>query len=158
MNVKSVNGQLKAARPFSIEALIILCLSLIIFFIQFADTCVKSRVWARIINIFGVLSMTCAMLIITKYHDVMIIISSVFGIFVVVGIIKELYTSNMRFYKISGVACVLLLGVNNYIYYTGSFIEILPLLQKITFLTVLLWVAGLNVNLIEIKEELTHTA
>ena len=104
----------------------------------------------------GILSMTFAILIFTEYHDLITIISSIFGFFVVIGIIRAVYKSELAIYKISGVVCILLLGMNNYIYYTNQFIEVLPLLQKITFAIILIWIIGLNYEITK-KKEITLT-
>lgn len=146
-NVRAMNGQLNPARPSSILAMIILCTSLGIFFVQFAEIYTKNKLWKHIIQIGGVLSMFFASLIFTTYHDIMIIISSFFGCFVIIGVIKDMYHSNLNRYKCSGLFCFFLLGLNNYIYYSNHYIEYLPFLQKITFLTVLLWIIGLNDHL-----------
>ena len=157
LNEKGINGQPNPAKPFSILAMVVLCMSLMGFFIQFAKTLPKSKLWKRIIIINGILSMTFATLIFTRYHDLMTILSSIFGLFVVIGIIREIYKSELTIYKISGVICILLLGVNNYVYYTQQFIESLPLIQKITFAFVLIWIIGLNYELIKKKEKLATT-
>ena len=158
MNEKGMNGQPNPAKPYSIIAMIILCLSLMFFFIQFAQIYSKSKIWKRIIKTSGIISMSFAILIFTKYHDLMTTLSSIFGLFVVIGIIRETYKSKLSIYKITGVICILILGLNNYIYYTQQFIEILPLLQKITFAIVLLWIIGLNfkINKKKIKLAITH--
>jgi len=57
-------------------------------------------------------------------------------------------------YKISGLICIMLLGMNNYIYYTQQFIDALPFIQKITFAFVLIWIIGLNYEMIKKKEKL----
>ena len=158
MNEKGMNGQPNPAKPYSIIAMIILCLSLMFFFIQFAQIYSKSKIWKRIIKTSGIISMSFAILIFTKYHDLMTTLSSIFGLFVVIGIIREIYKSKLSIYKITGVICILILGLNNYIYYTQQFIEVLPLLQKITFAIVLLWISGLNfeINKKKIKLAITH--
>ena len=158
MNEKGMNGQPNPAKPYSIIAMIILCLSLMFFFIQFAQIYSKSKIWKRIIKTSGIISMSFAILIFTKYHDLMTTLSSIFGVFVVIGIIREIYKSKLSIYKITGVICILILGLNNYIYYTQQFIEVLPLLQKITFAIVLLWIIGLNfeINKKKIKLAITH--
>lgn len=157
LNEKGMNGQLNPAKPFSILAMFILCISLMIFFIQFAKTFPKSKLWKRIIRVNGILSMLFAILIFTKYHDLMTTISSIFGLFVVIGIIREVYISELTIYKISGILFILLLGVNNYIYYTQQFIKHLPLIQKITFVFVLIWIIGLNYEIIKKKKKLSTT-
>jgi hypothetical protein len=153
MNENGMNGQPNPARPISILAMIILCISLMFFFIQFAEAYSKSKIWKRIIKICGIISMVFSILIFTKYHDLMTIFSSLFGLFVVIGIIRGIYQNKMPIYQTSGVFCVLLLGINNYIYYTENYIEILPLLQKNTFAIVLTWIIGLNNKLIRSKEK-----
>jgi hypothetical protein len=147
MNEKGMNEQINPARPYAIAAMIILCSSLAAFFVQFALTFAKTALWKRLIAICGTISMILAILIFTEYHDIMTILSSIFGLVVVVGIIKEIYLSRLTFYKITGIICVLLLGLNNYIYYTKSGIEALPLLQKITFAVVLIWILGLSLEI-----------
>ena len=109
------------------------------------ESCKELR--KKVIKLGGVLSMIFATLMFTAFHDLVTIISSFFGLFAVVGIIKEVYSSAMQKYKISGMICLLLLWMNNYVYYTTQFIEWLPLIQKITFLIVLLWIIGLNYEL-----------
>lgn len=144
MSEKSINGQINPASPIAISAMAVLCFSLMGFFIQFAQLFTKSLLWKRIISLCGIGSMLCAMFIFTPYHDLMTILSSLFGLFVVIGILKEIYQHANRFYKLTGLACLLLLGLNNFIYYSGIYLDYLPLLQKITFAIVLLWIVALN--------------
>jgi hypothetical protein len=144
MNEKGMNGVVNPARPFSIAAMIILCSSFIVFFLQFAEAYSKEPIWNKTIKISGVISMVFVMMIFTKYHDLMTIVSSFLGLFTVIGIIRTIYKSQLTTYKIVGGLCLLLLGLNNYIYYSLHGIELLPLIQKITFVVVLFWVAGLS--------------
>jgi hypothetical protein len=147
MNENGMNGQINPARTYAITAMVILCISLALFFVQFAQKFAQNRFWKLAIKIFGILTMAFAILIFTKYHDLMTTISSIFGAFVVIGIIWEVYRSNLNLFKIGGIVCVILLGLNNYIYYSENGIEYLPLIQKITFAIVLIWIIGLNYKL-----------
>ncbi len=162
MNETGRNEQLNPAEPFAIAAMVIMCIGLMIFFIQFAAKFSKHRVWRSVIQISGTLAMICAILTFTEYHAPMIALSSFFGLFLLAGIIREVYNSEMILMKIGGVVCVLLLVINNYIYFSRNFVEILPLLQKITFAIVLLWFIGLNAELVKRNkslhpEHLQHT-
>ena len=147
MNIQGMNGQLNPARPFAIFAMVVLCISLMLFFIRFAKNQSTSHFWKISIQLCGVISMVFAMFVFTAYHDLMTILSSVFGVIVVIGISWEVYKSKMHFFKLSGFACILLLGLNNYIYYTQHLIEYLPFIQKATFVLVLVWVMMLNHSL-----------
>jgi hypothetical protein len=156
MNEKGMNGQPNPGRPYAILAMMVLCISLMVFFIQFANTFSTSIFWKRLIIVSGVISMTTASLIFTQYHDQMTIVSSILGLVVVIGILLEVFKSDWMMYKTSGAVCILLLGVNNYIYYTGQYIENLPSLQKFTFIVVLIWIIGLNYELN--KKKITATS
>jgi hypothetical protein len=147
-NIKSINGHNNPARPYAISAMVILCLSLLIFFLQFSKVVAKSQTWKIIIKIAGPVSMVLGIFIFTEHHDLLTILSSIFGLLAVIGIIFEIFKSEMNRYKLTGLACILLLGLNNYIYYSGDLIELLPLIQKITFLMVLSWIIGLNFKIL----------
>lgn len=150
MNESGMNGQINPARTYAITAMVILCVSLALFFVQFAQRFAQNLFWKLSIKIFGILTMAFAILIFTKYHDFMTTISSIFGLFVVIGIIWEVYRSNLNLFKISGIVCAILLGLNNYIYYSRNGIDYLPIIQKITFAFVLIWIIGLKYKLTKI--------
>lgn len=118
MNENAMNGKLNTARPFAISAMVILCFSLTMFFVQFARKFAQNPFWKMAIQLFGILSMCFTGLIFTTYHDIMTTTSSIFGSFVVIGIIWEVYKSEMNAFKLSGIGSILLLVLNNYIYYS----------------------------------------
>jgi len=149
LNEESINGKQNPARPIAILAMLILSGSLLMFFFQFSKHFEENKIWKLIIQVCGTISMVTAIFIFTEYHDQVTILASVFGFFVMIGIIKGIYQSDMQLFKISGILCLFMLGINNYIYYSGSFIKYLPLIQKITFVLVLAWVMGLNLKMIK---------
>ena len=144
MNEQALNGQVNAARPFALLALFLLCIGLALFFIRFARKMATSRFWKPMIKYFGVLAMLCSVLIATKFHNEMIGLASLFGAVALLGVIIEVYKSDLSYYKWSAVFSVFLLAANNYIYYSEHWIYYLPLLQKITFAFVLALVLALN--------------
>ena len=149
LNEESINGKQNPARPIAILAMLILCGSLLIFFFHFSIHFEDGKIWKSIIQVCGTISMVTAIFIFTEYHDQITILASVFGFFVFIGIIRAIYQSDLQLFKMSGLLCILMLGINNYIYYSGSFIKYLPLIQKITFVFVLAWVMGLNLKMIK---------
>lgn len=151
LSINATNGLPNPARPIAISAMIILCLSLVFFFMQVARIASKKRIWRKVIPYCGSLAMLFAVFLFTDYHDLMTTLSSILGVFAVVGIIIEIYKSELTLYKISGVVCILLLGGNNFIYYTEIGIYYLPLLQKVTLGVVLAWVGGLSWEMIKGK-------
>lgn len=155
MNITGMNGQPNTARPFAITAMVVLCLSLTLFFVQFANQIAQNKFWKFVITFFGSLTMLFSVFIFTEYHDLMIILSSIFGAFVVLGIIWEVFKSGLIFIKYGGIICVLLLAINNLIYFTEKGISALALIQKVTFGFVLLWVICLNIIIVEYRKKKT---
>lgn len=147
----ALNGEINPARPVAIFAMIVLCSSMTLFFFYFADYYVKSRIWKKAIKILGPISMLAAVLIFTRYHDVMTTILSVFGGVVIIGSIRALYKRNLNFLATSGIVCIILVGMNNLFYYVESLITYLPVIQKITFVLVLAWIIAQNLNMKNLK-------
>lgn len=152
LNDAAINGAPNPGKTFAVIAMIILCTSVLVFFVNFGLNFAKGKIWKRFILIGGTLSMLFAFLISTKFHDLMTILSSIFGLFALIGIMLELYQSQLTYYKIGAVVCIILLGLNNYIYYTKHFLEVLPLLQKVTFAVVLTWIVFLNLKISSMKD------
>ena len=144
MRESGLNGIQNQARPVAIAGISILCFSMIIFFIQFANYFEKSRTWNITIKISGGLAMLSATFIFTKYHDVMTTILSVCGTTVIIGMIRALHNNQLTFFKVMGIFCILIIGLNNFFYYNEDLIQYSPLIQKIAFFLILSWTIGLN--------------
>lgn len=151
MNVEAGNGQLNPARKYSITALIVLSFGLMIFFINFGIKLVDNYIWKWLFILSSIFSMVSAMLIFSEYHDLMTIISSLFGLVIVIGILRKFYYSEHWVFKMTGFGCIVILVLNNFIYYTEIFLEALPLIQKISIVIILTWIVGLNYQLEYIK-------
>ncbi len=91
--------------------------------------------------------MLFACFLFTPYHNIIILVSSIFGVFAVLGIFRTLLLTNFGFQKFGATLCLLLLAFNNYVYYSSQYLAILPILQKVTLLFVLMWVLSLNAAL-----------
>ena len=147
LNKKSINGKINPARPYAISGMILLCLGIIYFFFQYAKVLATNKYRSKMIIIAGTLSMLTAMFMFSQWHDQITIISSVFGVVAVLGIIIELYKSQQWIWKASGLICLFLLGGNNIIYYSEIGIHLLPLIQKVTLAMTLLWISSLNIKM-----------
>ena len=153
MNESADNGEPNPARRLAIFSMVLLCSSLGVFFYQFAEYLTTHPRWKMIIKIAGILSMVSAAFMFTQFHDVLTIISSFFGLFVLIGILLKIFRRGLLKHKLIGLFCLILLGMNNYIYYTELYIKHLPLIQKITFIIVLLWIVALN---FEVRKEIKN--
>ncbi|NNK90643.1 MAG: hypothetical protein HKO89_08560 [Saprospiraceae bacterium] len=144
MSKEAMNGLDNPASPVALTGMVILCASMTLFFFLFANYFVKNSTWKMTIKIAGALAMLSAVFIFTKYHDIMTTILSICGVVGIIGIIRALHINNLRFFKISGIICMALIGINNLFYYNENLIKYLPIVQKVCFILILAWTVGLN--------------
>ena len=147
MRENGLNGVQNKARPVALTGITILCGSMIIFFFLFANHFEKNRNWQMAIKISGTLGMLSATFIFTEYHDIMTTILSVCGTAVIIGMIRALHKNQLTFFKVMGAFCMLIIGLNNFFYYSESLIQYSPVIQKIAFVMILSWTVGLNLKM-----------
>lgn len=152
MRENGLNGQENLARPAAILGIIVLASSMTLFFFQFANHFVKNKFWNVIIKFSGAMAMLSAIFIFTTYHDVMTTLVSVFGAMVLIGLIRTLHKKQMTFFKVSGIICMILVAINNLMYYNEDLIKYLPIIQKCNFILILAWTVGLNFKIKNEKE------
>ena len=143
-----LNGAPNPAKPIALAGITILCASMILFFIQFADFFEKSKNWKFAIKISGALAMLSATFIFTKYHDAMTTILSICGTVVIIGMIRALHKNQLDFFKVIGVLCMVIIGLNNFFYYDEDLTKYSPIVQKAAFLLILSWTIGLNLKML----------
>jgi len=146
---EATNGAKNLARPYGITAMGILGIGLTIFCYQFPNHYPVSPFWNMAIPITGGIAMFLTFLLFTPLHNMMIGLASIAGLVTLIGIFTAFYQHQTSILIGVGIFCAVLMVVNNYIYYTGQFIYALPLLQKITFLIVLLWLVAVNFSFLE---------
>jgi hypothetical protein len=140
------NGQSNVARPIALTAMVILAFSISLFWIKLPDF-IPMRIWpSRTLQISGVLSMFSAIFIYSSYHDFSVYISVIFGTFAFIVSLYGLYTHHYRAYFNFCILCVVLIQANNFIYLSTILIDYLPLLQKITFIIVFIWIVGISLR------------
>ena len=139
-----LNGIKNKARPVAITGIIILCISMIIFFFQFANHFEKHRIWKMTIKISGALAILSAPFIFSEYHDIMTTVLSISGTVVIIGMIRALHNNQLTFLKVMGIFCILIIALNNFFYYNENLIQYGPLIQKGAFFLILSWTIGLN--------------
>lgn len=144
MGSKAKNGMPNPATLMAKIAMIILALSLMIFFFLFPRYIPTTRFWNNTIRINGSLSMFIAIFIFTALHDVVIITAGILGVIALIGIFKNLAAKQLSFHLWFGVFTLLLMLLNNVIYFLTDNLTYLPLLQKVTFLVLLVWVVSMN--------------
>ena len=126
----------------------VLCFTLAVFWVLFPSYIVAGKRVGTVIRVSGILAMSTAFLIFSKFsHDTIINLASTFGVLATSGTLIALYKTRHYWLFAFGLSTIVLVGLNNYFYYGGGGIEYLPVVQKITFVAYLFWVCGICVVL-----------
>ncbi|MBL7757282.1 MAG: hypothetical protein JNL59_07805 [Chitinophagaceae bacterium] len=148
LNEKAINGQSNAARPIALLAMIVLGSTLSAFWLLFAGSIRTGKVLKYAIGVSGVLSMAGMFFLLTATdHDLVINISSALGLLAVIGTLIGLYARKWFGLFTWGMVNLLLVAVNNYVYYNKELLFCLPVIQKITFAAFLAWVCFISFRL-----------
>jgi hypothetical protein len=140
---KAVNGSDNAARPWAISGTFFYCFSCALFFIDFSKKA-PSRSAAITIRYCGVGSNVFAFLAVTPYHDTMVTIASMLGLVSMFYITVFVFKSRLLLLKILSTVCLLVFYSCNYVYYTRSYVEFLPILQKVSLVITITWILFLQ--------------
>lgn len=153
LNEKAINGQFNTARRVALLAMIVLSLTLSAFWLLFAAKVSVSKVLKAIIGLSGVLSMAAGFFLFTAIdHDLVTNLASALGLIAVVGTLIGLYKMKWLGLFAIGLANLLLVAANNYVYYNKDLLHYLPVIQKITFAVFLAWICLISLRLYRQKQ------
>ena len=99
--------------------------------------------------ISGILALGTTFFLSAGTHDITVRIAGLFGLIAFIASLVELV--RIKYFRLFylGLLSVVIFVINYYIYETGIFIGILPVLQKFTFACCILWFFLLNISLIK---------
>lgn len=138
------NGLKNVARPIALVGMVVLALSISVFWINLPKM-IPMKIWiSRILQISGVLAMFCSIFIYSYYHDLAIYLAVIFGTIAFTSTLYGLYTNRYSRYFQMCVLCIFLIFMNNFIYVSDIMITYLPILQKFTFILVFAWIILLS--------------
>jgi hypothetical protein len=153
LNDIAINGQPNPAKPIAMTGMLVLCITLALFWIIFPKQINLSKALSASIQISGVLSMSIAFLLFTPInHDLITNLASFFGLIATIGTFIGLYQNKWMGLFIFGLFNILLVVINNYFYYNSGLIAYLPVVQKISFLLFLIWICLISLNLFRQKQ------
>jgi hypothetical protein len=146
------NGMYNPGRPVAITAMLVLGSSLSAFWWLLSYLYTNPNRMVRLGQWAGVLSMIIVLFIGTPHHDLVMNTAGLFGVLALAATFVALYKN--RLFKLGGygLVCMLLVGANNYVYYTHHYLYYLPIIQKITFVLFLLWVALINWKVYQLSQ------
>jgi len=157
LNPQAINGENNTARPIALAAMFILCLTLSLFWLITPKYILTNKKLILTIQVCGILAMTTAFLLLTNInHDLAINIASGFGLIATVVILIGLYKTKWYGLFTFGFLNILLVGLNNYVYHTEGLIIYLPVVQKITFASFLIWICAINIRIYRKQNKRTH--
>ena len=147
LSEKAINGQINTARPVAVIAMFILGLSLSSFWILFPAVTQLKRNHKLLIQLAGTVCMLTSFLLLTRIdHDLAINTSSAFGLIAMIGTLVALYQLKWKWLFAIGFFDLLLVALNNYLYHSDEMMY-LPIVQKFTFLSFLVWFSFISINL-----------
>ena len=143
----AINGQLNTGSIYARAALGVLCGSLLFLWVC-TPFLFRNRSWKTwVMWLSGIFALITTMLLSSGKHDLTVRIAGFFGVIALLTAFAELrragYLALMRF----GYLCLFVLLGNYYIYETGSGIQSLPVIQKITFSCFIIWFVWLDLVL-----------
>ncbi len=148
LNETAINGQPNPAKPIAMTGMFILCFTLSFFWLLLPKHINIDKKLKLIIQISGTLAMTIAFFLFPSInHDLVTNIASLFGLIATVGTFVGLYKTRWFGLFAFGLVNVLFVGLNNYVYYNKQLIVYLPVIQKISFATFLIWVCCIDIKL-----------
>jgi hypothetical protein len=147
LDTYTIGGQLNAARIYARLALLILCVSLIILWFHLPKLFPFKNNNQLLMRISGIAALVVILFLAAGNHDVVVRIAGVFGFIAFISAFIELYRAKFYFLLILGIFCLVIFFINYYIYETGIYIGMLPVIQKVTFVSFICWFLMLNIAL-----------
>lgn len=148
LNDYAINGQPNPSKPIAIAGMCVLCLSLSYFWLMFPNHVNIGKYTRLLIQISGVLSMAIAIFLFTSIeHDFITNLASIFGLIATTLTFIALFKTKWYGLFAFGLLNILLVGLNNYVYYNIGIIVYLPIIQKISFMMFLVWVCCIDIKI-----------
>lgn len=147
LSEKAINGQTNPARPVAVIAMFVLCFSLSTFWILFPAITQLKKYHKLLIQVAGTVCMLTSFLLLTHIdHDLAVNASSAFGLIAMIGTLFALYILKWKWLFAFGLFDFLLVALNNYLYHADEMMY-LPIVQKFSFLSFLVWFSFISINL-----------
>jgi hypothetical protein len=148
LNETAINGQPNLAKPIALTGMFVLCATLSFFWFIFPTQINNSKNLKCTIQVSGILAMTVAFFLFTHLnHDLVTNLATSFGAIATIETFIGLYKNKLFGLFAFGLLNILLVALNNLCYYNKALIVYLPVIQKISFATFLVWVCCINIKL-----------
>jgi len=141
---EAVNGEANKARPIALTGVLFLTASFGLFFVTFSQR-IRIKSASRIIKYLGILvTIFGFIIVIPSLHDLMVTLSSILTLLIFFYITVMVIKSKLTMLKIFSVFFLGTFYLAAYMYFTRSYLEYMPIVQKIIFLIKIFWVLSLE--------------
>jgi len=153
LNGLAINGQPNPAKPIAITGMLVLCLTLAHFWWLFPRQLELNKSWKISIQLSGALAMFIAFFLFANFdHDLIINLASLFALIATVGTFVGLHKSQWKKLFAFGLVNILLVVLNNFCYYNKGLIVYLPIIQKFSFASFIIWICCIDIQLYRIQK------
>lgn len=136
----AVNGTENAARPYAILGVLFLTASFGVFFVKFSNR-IKIKSASLVIKYLGILATILGFItVVPSMHDIMVTASSILTLLIFFYITVMVIKSKLNLMKVLSIIFLLTFYFGAYMYFTRSYLEYMPLIQKIIFLMKIVWI------------------
>jgi len=154
MNPVTQRGIQNPARGLAIVSHIFLSVTMIFFFLLLPEIFSYKSKNFHLVRFFGMFTMGLFIFMYTSYHDLIVLLTGIFGTIALIPFFMELHYYPNKLFKQLAYLCFALSIVVFFSFETKIGFYYLPFLQKITFLFDAVWVIW--VSLIVLRKKTTH--
>jgi hypothetical protein len=140
LNEKAINGEINTARPWAYAAMAALDVALLSFWWHFPKRAGFTPRTRFLLQGCGIVAAALSFFLPTSAHDIIVNIAPCFGLVAMAGVFVGLKRMAKRRLFIAGLLILAWVAANNIFYHTPTLFPGLALLQKLTFVYILVWV------------------
>lgn len=140
LNVVALNGELNRGRVFAVAAMFVLGFTLFVFWYLVTQILPFSRQGKLVLTGCGLGSALAVLLLPFGSHDITLNIAGLLGLSALVMTLFMLRRLKETGLAVFGWLNLILVLLNNVVYYTSALLRFLPMVQKVTFLAFILWI------------------
>ena len=138
-----INGAYNPGMTWAFIGMFFMCLGIGIFFYRVSAK-IRHRSSFLIIRYAGMAAMLFTFWVITPYHDTMVTIAVTFAMIAIFYLSVFVFISHLLLLKILTALCLFSLYFTAFLYYSSLWLEILPIVQKINYLIIIIWIIGVE--------------
>ncbi|MEB8345438.1 hypothetical protein OO010_05235 [Flavobacteriaceae bacterium KMM 6898] len=143
----TLNGTPNPSKNFARFALFLLCSCLTVLWYHLPELFKRKGIHLSIIRLAGISAMIITLFLSSTAHDVVIYVAGLIGLLAMVITIVALFRDGYQELFALGIFCLVIFLLNIYIYESGLLITVLPVIQKITFISFIGWFTLLDISL-----------